>query len=645
VGEQHVARGLEGEHLRTFMDAVLTDLRALERMLDEGRFETGVRRIGVEQEMFLVDEGFRPANRAMQVLEALDDSHFTTELAQFNLELNLDPMPMGGDVFRKLEVDLTARIEQARLAAARCDAGVVLAGILPTIRKSDLGLESMTPLERYALLNETMTRLRGDTYELKLTGLDEVSLQHDNVMLEACNCSFQIHLQVDPGAFAHTYNVAQVATAPVLAAAANSPMLFGRRLWAETRIALFQQSIDTRNSSQHLRERAPRVSFGRGFVKASVLELFRSDLARFRALLGVEDLEDPLAVLDAGGIPKLRALSTYNGTVYRWNRACYGITDGKPHLRIENRVLPAGPTPLDEVANAAFWYGLVSGLLEQTPNVTDRIDFESARNNFALSARYGLQAPIDWLDGVTLPAADLILGHLLPLARHGLERWDCDGADIDRYLGVIEARVTRGRTGARWMLDSLESMGADGTRTERLGALTGAIAMRQQEGRPVHEWTPAELSEGGGWTHNYLRVEQFMTTDLFTVHADESVQTVAHLMDWERIRHVLVEDEASRLTGLVSMRQVLRAMSKDPAGAAALPVGSVMRTDLMTVTPETRTVDAIRAMAENRIGCLPVLKEGKLVGIVTESDFMQVARGVVEEGLRRADGSVGDDEV
>jgi CBS domain-containing protein len=637
VGEHQIARGLEGEHLRAFMDAVLTDLRALERMLDEERFETGVRRIGAEQEMFLVDEGFRPADRAMEVLAALDDHHFTTELGLFNLELNLDPLPMGGGVLRKLEVDLTARLEQARLAAAGCGAGVVLAGILPTIRKSDLTLASMTPLERYGLLNDTMTRLRGDTYELKLTGLDEVSLQHDNVMLEACNCSFQIHLQVDPAEFAETYNVAQVATAPVLAAAANSPLLFGRRLWAETRIALFQQSIDTRNSSQHLRERAPRVSFGRGFVRRSVLELFRSDLARFRALLGVPIDEDPLAVLDAGGVPKLRALCTYNGTVYRWNRACYGITGGKPHLRIENRVLPAGPTPLDEVANAAFWYGLVSGLLDQTPSVTERINFESARNNFALAARYGLQAPIDWLDGVTLPAAELVRAHLLPLARHGLEQWGCDGGDIDRYLGVIEARVSRGRTGARWMLDSLEAMGADGTRPERLGALTGAMALRQQEGGPVHEWTPAELNEGGGWTHNYLRVEQFMSTDLFTVHADESVQTVAQLMDWERIRHILVEDADSRLTGLVSMRQVLRAITKDPAAVATQPIADIMRTKIMTVAPETRTIEAIRLMAENRIGCLPVLKAEKLVGIVTESDFLQVARGVVEEGLKQAD--------
>lgn len=620
------------------MQSVLTDLRALEHMIETDRFETGVRRIGAEQEMFLIDEGFRPANRAMQVLEAVSDPHFTTELGQFNLELNLDPLPMGGDVFRTLEVNLTARLEQARHAAAQCGAGVVLAGILPTIRKSDLTLESMTPLQRYALLNETMTRLRGDSYELKLTGLDEVSLQHDNVMLEACNCSFQLHLQVDPADFARTYNVAQVATAPVLAAAANSPLLFGRRLWAETRIALFQQSIDTRNSSQHLRERAPRVSFGRGFVRESVLEIFRSDLARFRALLGVEINEDPFAVLDAGGVPALRALCIYNGTIYRWNRACYGVTDGKPHLRIENRVLPAGPTPLDEVANAAFWYGLVSGLLEQHPDVTERIDFESARNNFALAARYGLQAPIDWLDGVTMPAGELIRDHLLPLARRGLERWDCASADIDRYLGVLEARVGCRRTGAQWMLDSLESMGDAGTPSERLGALTGAMAKRQQEGRPVHEWTPAELSEGGGWTHNYLRVEQFMTTDLFTVHADESVQTVAHLMDWERIRHVLVEDPDSRLSGLVSMRQVLRAIAKDPAGAATVPVSAVMRTDLLTVAPDTRTVDAIRLMAEQRVGCLPVLQDGALVGIVTEADFMQVARGLVEEGLQRAGG-------
>jgi hypothetical protein len=289
------------EQTRAFSKALLRDLRALERMLSEERIESGVRRIGAEQEMFLVNEGWRPAPGALEVLEKLDGP-FATELALFNLEANVEPRLLEGRCFRDLEERLKELVDQVREAAAEVGDHVVLTGILPTLSKSDVSLDNLTPIKRYKALDDALSAMRnGAPYKLRIEGADELYIEHDSVMLESCNTSFQVHLQVDPEDFAETYNVAQLITAPVMAAAVNSPVLFGKHLWHETRIALFQQSIDTRSGSVHMRDLAPRVRFGESWIKKSVTELFQDDIARFRVLLTSEVDEDPLAVLDAGG--------------------------------------------------------------------------------------------------------------------------------------------------------------------------------------------------------------------------------------------------------------------------------------------------------------------------------------------------------
>jgi CBS domain-containing protein/gamma-glutamylcysteine synthetase len=637
MGEQRVQDAEnEGALLRSFMKRVLMDLRALERMLVEGRFETGITRIGAEQEMFLVDRDWRPTPAALRVLERVHDPHFVTELALFNLEANLDPLTLGGDCLRRMERQLDDLMAKVRLAAAPLGVKPCLVGILPTIRKSDLGLENMTPLPRYGALNRAMGRLRGKDFEISIKGIDELMVQHDSVMVEACNASFQCHLQVAPEDFARTYNAAQAATGPVLAVAGNSPMLFGRRLWNETRIAVFQQAVDTRGSSHHLRERSPRVDFGRRWVDKSILELYQEDLSRYRVLLAAEVDEDPFECLARGEAPSLRALRLHNGTVYRWNRACYGVTDGKPHLRIEMRVLPSGPTPLDEVANAAFWYGLVTGIVSTVGDVRKSMAFDDAKSNFLSASRIGLAARLTWFDGRALPAPELLLEHLLPLARKGLLGSGVDAADADRYLGVIEQRVRTGKTGTMWALKSMADMEKHGTPGERLNALTAAIVTRQETGAPVHEWSFAGLPEGGGWQRNYVKVEQFMTTDITTVHEDEAVDLVANLMVWERIRYVPVEDRENRLVGLVSYRALLRAMALGLLEGRSKPlaVSEIMKRDPLTVAPETPTLRAIEIMRGERIGCLPVVKEGRLVGVVTERDFMDIAAQLLMEGLK-----------
>lgn len=643
---QHDVKELDSRNLRAFTQKLLADLRALELMLGSGAIESGVRRIGAEQELFLIDRQYRPAPLAMEALERIDDPHFTTEVARFNLEFNTDPLDFGGDCLARMERQLTELLGKARAAAQGLDADVVMMGILSTLDISDLTLENMTPKPRYFALNEAMRRLRGKDWEFYIKGTDELLIRHDSVMVEACNTSFQAHYQVGPEEFAELHNLTQAVAAPVLAAACNSPMLFGRRLWRETRIALFQQSIDHRAAGLHLREQAPRVSFGRRWVDESVLEIFAEDIARFRVLLSAEIDEDPLERLRANVAPELKALRLHNGTIYRWTRPCYGILDGKPHLRIENRILPAGPTIVDEMANAAFWFGLLSGLSRVYPDVRQVMEFDTALDNFVAAARLGLRAQFGWPGHQQIPADELILEELLPVAREGLAQKGIRAEDVDRYLGVLEERVRAKKTGAQWQLDSFAALRDRGGRGERQAAIVAATVENQMTERPVHQWPLAELHPTGGWGRNSARVEQFMTTDLFTVGPDEAIELVAHLMQWKRIRHVPVEDNEHRLVGLISQRSMIRLIAEQvhDLGQRTIAAREVMTADPVSVAPDTPIAEAIAQMRRHRVGSLPVVKDGRLVGIITEYDFLGVAAQLVDRELGRAQSPAPPDE-
>lgn len=637
MGVKDVRLAVDKEELRVFTQALLRDVRALEQMLENGTIESGIRRIGLEQEMFLVDEVHRPAPVAVEALERIEDPRITSEIGRFNLECNSDPLLFGGDCLSKMETQITELVDIVRDAVIGLGARPVLMGILPTLRKSDLSIDNMVPSPRYYALNEALTRLRGGPYVIYIKGTDELRLTHDSVMLEACNASFQVHFQVGPEEFAKLYNIALAVTAPVLAASVNSPIMLGRRLWHETRIAVFQQSVDTRQTMPDMRDVSPRVSFGRDWVHESALEIFREDISRFKVILGRDIDEDPLEAIEAGRTPSLKALQLFNSTVYRWNRACYGVgDDGRAHLRIENRVLPSGPTVRDEVANAAFWYGLVSTMAEEGGDVRERIEFDAVRTNFVAAARLGLDAQMEWFDGRSLPAEELICEHLLPAAERGLEAGGIDRGDIDLYLGTVRDRVESRQTGARWALGSLAGMGRSGTREERLAALVAGTYDRQSSDRPVHEWDLARLAEGGGMRSNYLRLEQYMTTDLLTVNEDESIELVANLMDWHRIHHVPVEANDHRLVGLVSQRPLLRFLASEEARRMDGPISvdKVMVTDLVTGTPEMTTLEAIELMRQHRISCLPVVQDDRLVGMITEHDFMRIASVLLEDMLR-----------
>jgi CBS domain-containing protein len=625
MGQFNVDR-LSPAALRSFVVKLLADVRALEQMVSTGVMESGRCRIGCEQEMFLVDHAWTVSPVALEILDRITDSHFTTELGKFNLELNLDPIPFEGDCLSRMETELKSNLEKVRTVAHSLNTEILLTGILPTLRKSDLGMDNMTPKPRYLALNEAICRLRGGDCEFRLTGGDELIVKHDSLMLEACCTSFQAHYQATPEKFAEVYNTAQAITGPLLAAAVNSPVLFGRRLWPETRIPLFLQAVDTRHATASLRERSPRVSFGSRWVERSAVELYQEDIARFPVLLQARVEEDSLAMLKRGEIPRLAALQVYNSTVYRWNRPCYGLTGGKPHLRIENRVLPSGPTVLDEVANSAFFFGLLHGMPAVYEDISTVMNFEHAQANFMAAAREGLIAVFRWVGGRRVAAPNLILEELLPVARDGLTQANIRKGDIDRYLGVIEARVSTRRTGAQWILESLADMKSV-RRDSALATLTAAIVHRQWDSEtPVHEWPKAETKEGRTMKRDKLRIEESMTTDLFTIQPDETIDLVTNLMEWRHIRHVPVEDEEGRLAGLVSYFEVLRYLNKRSADDRdPIAVRSIMDPNPLTATPETLLQEAISLMAQNKADCLLVVKDDRLVGIVTEHDILNLA--------------------
>ncbi len=318
-------------------------------------------------------------------------------------------------------------IELARESAATQNADVLLSGILPTLQKSDLTLDNLTPVARYHELDRGVIRMRGGPLSIHIKGLDELQLTHDNIMMESCNTSFQVHFQSNAKEFANHYNVAQAITAPVLAVAVNSPLLFGQRLWQETRVALFQHSTDERSRPQLARNQPTRVSFGDRWLQHSVIELFHDQITRFRPIMITQPDENPFEVLARGETPLLSALRMHNGTVWRWNRACYGVHNGVAHLRIENRALPSGPTIVDEIANAAFFTGLMLAVPQTYGEIATRMAFDDAKLNFFRAARHGLDAQFQWIDGRSHNAASLILDQLLPLARQGL-RW-CGRSD------------------------------------------------------------------------------------------------------------------------------------------------------------------------------------------------------------------------
>lgn len=636
MGEQVSASNSDAGSMKDFTRHLLRDFRALQQMWDQGLFETGIERIGAEQEIALVDKHWSAAPMAMEILADLEHPNIVNEYARFNLECNLDPQRFTGDCFSKMHRQLSELLRLISEKSAKYGVDFGLVGILPTLRQRDLTYDNMTPLDRYRILSDNLKRLRGGkNFNFYINGTDELIAEHASSLLESCNTSFQVHLQVSHEDFIDKYNFAQLVSAPLLASACNSSLLFGKRLWKETRIALFQQSIDTRQVAPSAREQSPRVTFGKGWVRNSIMEIFTDDLARFRLIMSTGVDENSLETLRNGGVPRLRALSLFNGTVYRWNRACYGITNGKPHLRIENRVLPSGPTPVDEIANAAFWLGMMRGMPDQYRKLYDRMAFDLAQSNFINAAKMGLDTKFDWLNGQNINAQDLILEELLPMAREGLAGAGVNEDDRTKYLDIIEERVKLRRTGSLWLFESFNKLLNDYTRFEAAVTLTAGMIRRQKKDRPIHTWELAGAKDADVWRRRYWRVEQIMVTDLYTINETDLVDLAARLMDWKYIRHIPVEDEAGKLVGMITMRMLHAYLGEDYVEIKDKAVKEIMKRDLITITPNTLTLDALKLMRTHNLSYLPVVEEDRLVGMITEHDFTKISDQLLQELARK----------
>ena len=467
-------------------------LRALKEVLARPGFGRGEPSIGAELEFFLVDAQGDPLCRNEAVLAAAADDRCTVELDRFNLECNASPRPLAGRPFTALREELEQLVGKLQGGAQSEGGRVVMVGILPTLRESDFrgNAETMTDVPRFRALSAGVRRLRQSSFEIRIDGDDPLTYFADDVTVEGANTGFQVHLRVDPERFVDLYNAVQIATGPVLAAASNSPIFLGHRLWQETRIALFKQAVDERHESWDA-WRPPRVSLGNGWVREGAFELFEETVTLHAPLLPVVGDEDPMAVVRTGGVPRLDEVRLHHGTVWRWNRGIYDPKGGG-HLRVEMRALPAGPTIVDMLANAAFHLGIALGLQEEVDWMTTALPFKYAERNLYRGAQFGLGATLLWPSRKPpsprpVPAAALCI-ELLPVARRGLLAGGVDEEEIDALLAVIEERVRTRRTGADWQLGALARHEERMERPDALRAMLADYLEAQATGEPVHTW-------------------------------------------------------------------------------------------------------------------------------------------------------------
>ncbi len=623
MGDERVD-SLSEQNKKEFLRRLLDDIDALEQMIEGGQIESGVSRIGAEQEICLVRNDLRPAMTAQPILKSLSNRNFTSELAQWNLEANLDPQELKPGCFQAMDGQLGELLRLGQQTAEQYQSHLLLTGILPTIRKSELDHKYMTPSPRFRAFDQILRQLRGEDFLLYIEGVDEVYLKHSSILFEACNTSFQVHLQVDPTDFADKYNWAQVIAGPVLATCVNSPLLLGKELWAETRIALFRQSIEIRHASNYMRDRQPRVAFGYDWLKESATEIFKNDVSNYLLIISADLSTEELSTdeLRRGNVPRLRAMNLHNGTLYKWNRACYGISNGRPHLRIECRYIPAGPTRIDEMANLVFWVGLMNAMPDKCRGKwADFFYYQQVRANFLKAAQHGLNTEMRWF-GKMYGTSHLVLDHLLPMAIEGLNRVGIPSEEFQPYLDVIAARVKDRRTGSNWVVESLRSLRRENTINESVLIITQAMKENSLSETPVHEWKVPCQSTLALIPNRYERVDSIMMTDLVTVREDDLVEFAATLLNWNEFTHLPVENSKGDIVGIVSIKDIERFRGSDRDHREAL-VEECMTSDIITVAPEASLDRAERTMIANGIGSMPVVRDNRVIGLITVKDILR----------------------
>ena len=479
-----------GKDRQRYRAKVRRCLDVFSRMLSEAKFEFDRPMTGLEIELNLVDAECNPAMRNAEVLNAIANDDFQTELGQFNIEINVPPRELHGKNSDELETSLRASLNDAEERSKAIGAHIVMVGILPTLQQKHLTHDSLSANPRYSLINEQIFKVRGEDIEIAIDGVERLATSTDTIAPEAACTSVQFHLQVSPQQYAATWNAAQCIAGVQVALGANSPFLYGKELWRETRIALFEQATDTRPEELKAQGVRPRVWFGERWI-TSIFDQFEENVRYFPSLLPICDDEDPVEVLERGDTPRLGELRMHNGTIYRWNRPVYDVFRGKPHLRVENRVLPAGPSVVDILANGAFYYGMLHMLSREDRPVWTRMSFTAAEDNFNTGAKDGIDAQLYWPGLGEVPVTELVLRRLLPIARQGLAQWGVDSTVSDRLLGVIEGRCIAHTNGAAWQAQTFHKIDSTKRPLDRRDALREMLHRyidNMHSNEPVHTW-------------------------------------------------------------------------------------------------------------------------------------------------------------
>ena len=496
MGEKVDHRVFTRKDRQRFRAKVKACLDAFGQMLADGRFEAGEPQVGMEVELNLVDDDMAPAMANERVLNAIADPDFQTELGQFNIEINLPPTPLCGTNLRTVEEALRTSLNAADKQAKTVGGNLAVIGMLPTLQRANFDRQWISRNPRYDLLSEQILSARGEDIELRISGVglpghstERLDTICETILPEAACTSTQLHLQIPPDHFAAHWNAAQALSGVQVAIAANSPFLLGKALWHETRIPLFEQATDTRPPELINQGVRPRVWFGERWI-TSIFDLFEENSRYFTALLPVCTDEDPHEMLASGQAPTLGELKLHNGTIYRWNRPVYDIANGRHHLRLENRVLAAGPTVLDILADTAFYYGVVHSLVRTDRPIWSQMSFDAAAENLRAGARRGFDSQLYWPDFGWVSPQELVLRHLLPLAHAGLEAYGVDAEVRDRYLRIIEERCIAQRNGATWQRDAVAARESVGESRDRaLSSMLRDYMERMHDGRAVHSWT------------------------------------------------------------------------------------------------------------------------------------------------------------
>lgn len=624
MGSQSVKAIKSSKDRKKFVRHLLNDIEAFEFMIDNDLFEKGIQRVGAEQELCIVDKDFRPSTKALEILEKINDKHYTTELALFNLEINLDPHELKSTCFSDIEKDLTKLLNKGyKVADETENSKIILTGILPTLRKKDLIFKNITPHKRYKTLNNVLKKMKGDDFKLHLQGVDELILKHKSILFEACNTSFQVHLQISTEEAVDKYNWSQAIAGPLLSIMSNSPILLGKELWSETRIALFQQSIDLRNVSHHSREQKPRVSFGNRWVKDSIAELFTDDISRYPPLVTSDLKEDSMESVKKGIMPELTALNLHNGTLYKWNRLCYGVHKNVAHLRIENRYIPAGPSVKDEIANALFWVGVMQGMPKEYEKIWTKMPFYDARGNFVNAARTGINTYFNWF-GEGISAKKLVQNILIPIAREGLLKSNIDKNEIEYYLNIIQKRIDNNITGSKWIIRNKRKLRKEVSKYETNVILTEHTYKNQQLNIPISDWKPIDII-GNKSEKKYDKVYKIMTTSLFVVHENDLLKLVLKIMEWNHIHHIPVVNKHNEIVGIIEKIQ-LEKLDFTSEKVMNLVAKKIMNKKFDVAKPETSYEKAKELILKTKNTCIVVINEGKLVGIFTKTDLQKIEK-------------------